>query len=138
MAIYQGVCKSFKRELLQGVHDLTTDVIKVALFEDTAVLSTDTTAYSATGEVGTSGYTAGGATATPTINAVKQEVIVTFANIAWTSSITTARGALIYNSSQSNKAIAVLNFGADRVHSGGTFTLTMPAVASDFPVLKLV
>lgn len=137
MAIYQGVCKSFKSEVLQGVHDLTTDVIKIALFEDSASLSADTTAYSATGEVATSGYTAGGATATPTINAVKQEVIVTFADIAWTSSITTARGALIYNSSKANKAIAVLNFGSDRRHVGGVFTLNLPAVSSDFPVLKL-
>lgn len=136
MSIYQGVCSSFKQELLQGVHDFTTDTIKVALFSNSADLSANTTAYSSTGEVDESGYTAGGATLTPTITRTGGKVEVSFANVSWTSEIT-AYGALIYNASKSNKAIAVLNFGGPRYHASGTFTLRFPAAGSDFPVIKL-
>ena len=135
MAISQGVCKSFKLESLQAIHDLEGDTIKVALYSDSASLSPDTAAYTATGEVSASGYTAGGAASNVTLSQSNQTVEAVFANVSWTADIT-ARGALIYNSSKANRAIAVLNFGADREDSSGTFTLRMPAAGSDFPILK--
>lgn len=136
MAIYQGICKSFKLELLQAIHDLEDDVIKVALYSDSASLSSDTTAYTATGEVTGSGYSAGGAVSEVTFTQSGQSVEAVFTSPSWPASTITARGALIYNSSKSNKAIAVLNFGADRSSNNTTFTVTMPAAGGDFPVLK--
>lgn len=136
MAIYQGVCKSFKLELLQAIHDLEDDVIKVALYSDSASLSPDTAAYTATGEVSGTGYSAGGAVTEVTFTQSGQGVEAVFTSPSWPTATITARGALIYNSSKSNKAIAVINFGSDRSTQGATFTVTMPAAGSDYPVLK--
>lgn len=136
MAIRQGVCKSFKLELFQAIHDLEDDVIKVALYSDTASLSSDTTAYTATGEVSGSGYSAGGAVSEVTLTQSGQSVEAVFATPTWPASTITARGALIYNSSKSNAAIAVLNFGDDRSSNNTTFSVTMPAAGGDYPVLK--
>jgi hypothetical protein len=136
MGIYQGLCSSFKQELLEAVHDFTTDTFKVALFSNSADLSANTTAYSATGEVDESGYTAGGAALTPTVTRTGGKVEVSFANVSWTSEID-AYGALIYNSSKSNKAVAVLSFGGERSSVSGVFLLKFPAAGSDFPVIRL-
>jgi hypothetical protein len=127
MAIAQTQTTSFKAELYKGIHDLTTDVIKIALYTASADLSEDTTVYSATNEVPNTGtYSAGGATLTPiTVSSSGYTAFVGFPNISWTGVIT-ARGALIYNSSQGNKSIAVLDFGSDKI-STVTFTITMPA-----------
>ena len=127
MAIAQTQTTSFKAELYQGIHDLTTDVIKIALYTASADLNEDTTAYSATNEVANTGtYVAGGAILTPiTVSSSDYTAFVGFPNISWTGVIT-ARGALIYNSSQGNKSIAVLDFGSDKI-STVTFTITMPA-----------
>jgi hypothetical protein len=127
MSIIQTQTTSFKAELYQGIHDLTTDVIKIALYTANANLNEDTTVYSATDEVANSGtYSAGGAQLTPiTVSASGYTAYVGFPNISWTGSIT-ARCALIYNFTQGNKAIAVLDFGSDKT-SAGTFTITMPA-----------
>ena len=127
MAIAQTQTTSFKAELYQGIHDLTTDVIKIALYTASADLNETTTVYSATNEVANTGtYAAGGATLTPiTVSSSGYTAFVGFPNISWTGVIT-ARGALIYNSSQGNKSIAVLDFGSDKI-STVTFTITMPA-----------
>jgi len=127
MAIAQTQTTSFKAELYQGIHDLTTDVIKIALYTASADLNETTTAYSAANEVANTGtYVAGGATLTPiTVSSSGYTAFVGFPNISWTGVIT-ARGALIYNSSQGNKSIAVLDFGSDKI-STVTFTITMPA-----------
>ena len=127
MAIVQTQTTSFKAELYQGIHDLTTDVIKIALYTASANLNETTTVYSATNEVANTGtYAAGGATLTPiTVSSSEYTAYVGFPNISWTGVIT-ARGALIYNSSQGNKSIAVLDFGSDKI-STATFTITMPA-----------
>jgi hypothetical protein len=126
MAIAQTQTTSFKVELYQGVHDLTTDVIKIALYTASADLNETTTVYSAANEVANTGtYAAGGATLTPiTVSSSGYTAFVGFPNISWTGVIT-ARGALIYNSSQGNKSIAVLDFGSDKI-STVTFTITMP------------
>ena len=127
MSIVQTQTTSFKAELYQGVHNLTTDVIKIALYTASANLDETTTAYSATNEVANTGtYVAGGAILTPiTVGTSGYTAFVGFPNISWTGVIT-ARCALIYNSSQGNKSIAVLDFGSDKT-STVTFTITMPA-----------
>jgi hypothetical protein len=127
MSTVQTQTTSFKAELYQGVHDLTTDVIKIALYTASADLNETTTAYSATNEVANTGtYVAGGAALTPiTVSSSGYTAFVGFPNISWTGVIT-ARCALIYNSSQGNKSVAVLDFGADKT-SSVTFAITMPA-----------
>ena len=127
MSIIQTQTTSFKAELYQGIHDLTTDVIKIALYTASADLNEDTTIYNSTNEVPATGtYALGGATLTPiTVSSSGYTAYVGFPNISWTGAIT-ARCALIYNSTQGNKSIAVLDFGSDKT-SSVTFTITMPA-----------
>ena len=128
MAISQAMCTSFKAEILGGVQDLDTDVIKIALYTSAASLSAATTAYPVAGEVVGTGYTAGGNTlASPTISTSGTTAYVDFAGTSWTTATITARGALIYNSSKANRAIAVLDFGSDKTATAGTFTVQMPA-----------
>ena len=127
MSIIQTQTTSFKAQLYQGIHDLTTDVIKIALYTANANLNEDTTVYSATNEVANTGtYSAGGAQLTPiTVGTSGYTAFVGFPNISWTGAIT-ARCALIYNVTQGNKSVAVLDFGSDKT-STTTFTITMPA-----------
>ena len=127
MSIIQTQTTSFKAQLYQGIHDLTTDVIKIALYTASADLNEDTTVYNSTDEVANTGtYSQGGAQLTPiTIGTSGYTAFVGFPNISWTGAIT-ARCALIYNSTQGNKSIAVLDFGSDKT-STTTFTITMPA-----------
>ena len=127
MSIVQTQTTSFKKELYQGIHDLSTDVIKIALYTANADLNADTTVYSATNEVTATGtYVAGGAQLTPiTVSSSGYTAYVGFPNISWTGAIT-ARCALIYNVTQGNKSVCVLDFGADKT-STTTFTITMPA-----------
>lgn len=127
MSIVQTQTTSFKAELYQGIHDLTTDVIKIALYTASANLNETTTAYNSTNEIAATGtYLLGGATLTPiTVSSSGYTAYVGLPNISWAGAIT-ARCALIYNSTQGNKSIAVLDFGADKT-STSTFTITMPA-----------
>lgn len=125
MSIVQTQTTSFKAELYRGIHDLTTDVIKIALYTASANLNETTTVYSTTNEVVASGYSAGGLVLTPiTVNSSGYTAYVGFPNVTWTSALTT-RCALIYNSSKANRSVAVLDFGADKT-STNTFTITMP------------
>ena len=133
--IAQTLTTSFKAQLYQGVHDLDTDVIKIALYTALADLGADTTIYSVTNEVVATGYTAGGVTLPGiTVNTLGTVAYVGFPNATWTSALT-ARGALIYNSSKSNKSIAVLDFGSDKT-SATTFTVTMPANTSTAALIR--
>jgi hypothetical protein len=123
--ILQTQTTSFKKELYQGIHDLTTDTLKIALYTANADLNEATTVYTTSGEVTGTGYTAGGVTLTGiTINSSGFTAYVDFADVVFNASVT-ARCALIYNSSQSNKSIAVLDFGSDKTSTN--FTITMPA-----------
>jgi hypothetical protein len=127
MAIVQTQTTSFKAQLYQGIHDLTTDVIKIALYTANANLNEDTTVYSSTDEVQPTGtYSLGGAQLTPiTVSSSGYTAYVGFPNISWTGAIT-ARCALIYNDTVAGKpSIAVLDFGSDKT-STTTFTITMP------------
>jgi len=135
MAIVQGQTTSFKQELYQAVHDLSTDTIKMALYTGAASLTLDTSVYTTTNEVVASGYTAGGNTLTGvTINTANNTAYVNFANTSWTSALT-ARCALIYNASKSNKSIAVIDFGSDKT-STTTFLITMPANTSTTALIR--
>jgi hypothetical protein len=128
---------SFKAELPQAVHDLLTNTIQMALYTSEATLNADTTVYSTTDEVVASGYTAGGNVLTGvTINTADNIAYISFNNPSWTAALT-ARGALIYNATQGNKSIAVLDFGADKT-SAVTFTVMLPANTSGTAVLRIV
>ena len=124
--IVQTQTTSFKAELYQGVHDLLTDTIKIALYTASANLDQTTTVYTTLNEVVASGYTAGGEVMTGvTLGTSGYTAYVNFANVSWAASLT-ARCALIYNASKGNKAVAVLDFGSDKT-TNGSFTITMPA-----------
>jgi len=126
MSIVQTQTTSFKVELYQGVHNLATNTLKIALYTASVNLNEATTVYSSANEVVAAGYTAGGNTLTGvTISSSGSVAYVNFANTSWTAALT-ARCALIYNVTQGNKAIAVIDFGADKT-STTTFLVTMPA-----------
>jgi hypothetical protein len=127
MAFDQTLTTSFKQDVLLGVHDFETDDIKLALFSASADLGAATTVYTTAGETSGTGYTAGGKTLTGvTVLTSGTTAYVDFADLTWNPAAFTARGALIYNASKSNKAIAVLDFGADKTAST-IFTVQMPA-----------
>ena len=135
MSIVQTQTTSFKAELYQGVHDLTTDVIYIALYTASANLNEATTIYSSENEVVAAGYTAGGSTLTPvTVNSSGFTAYVGFPNVSWNAALT-ARCALIYNVTQGNKSIAVLDFGSDKT-STTTFTITMPANTASAALIR--
>jgi O-glycosyl hydrolase len=124
MSIVQTQTTSFKAELYEGIHDLLTDTLRIALYTAEADLNESTTAYSTTSEVVGTGYVAGGVTLTGVaINSSGYTAYVNFDNVAFGASVT-ARCALIYNASKANRAIAVLDFGSDK--TSASFTITMP------------
>ena len=124
-SILQTQTTSFKTELYTGVHNLATNTLKIALYTANANLNESTTEYSSDGEVSGGGYTAGGVTLTGvTISSSGYTAYVDFADVVFNASVT-ARCALIYNVTQGNKSIAVLDFGSDKTSTN--FTITMPA-----------
>jgi|TARA_R100001126_G_C4867621_1_gene171163 hypothetical protein len=132
MAITQAMCTSFKSEILQEGHQMATDTIKLALFTSSASLGAGTTAYSTSNEVSGTGYTAGGVTLTSTtVSTSGTTAFFDADDPEFTSASFTARGALIYNSSNSDKAIAVLDFGGDFTVSSGTFKIVFPAAGTN-------
>ena len=144
MAITQAVCNSFKRDVLQEGHQIKTDTLKIALFTSAASLSAGTSVYSTSNEVVSSGgYAPGGGTLTGVTislgatSAAGGTAIIDFADISFTSTTFSARGALIYNSTNSNKAIAVLDFGSDKVSTNGPFTISFPAAAASTAIITL-
>jgi hypothetical protein len=122
--ITQTVTNSFQAQLLEGVHDFNTDTFKIALYLATADLDANTTVYVTGGETSGTGYTAGGNVMTGV--SVNAAAFVNFANVLWNPAAFTARGALIYNSTKGNKAVAVLDFGSDKTATN-TFLVQMPA-----------
>jgi hypothetical protein len=138
MAITQTWTTSFKRQILLGEHDLDTDVLKIALYTDTAILGPDTTVYTTVGETTGSGYTAGGISLTNvTVNSGNGIAYVSFDDPSWAGASFTARGALIYNSSKSNKSMFVLDFGTNQTAVSETFMLDLPADNPTFALIKL-
>ena len=136
MAIQQGMCSSFKQEPWLAIHDLDMDTLKLALYTAAADLSQATTAYTATGEVVGTGYTATGNTLTNVqVLLSGTTAYVTFDNPVWSGASFVCRGALIYNASEANRAIAVLDFGADKT-ANGTFTVQLPAATAASALLR--
>ena len=126
-------CNSFKSGLIDGDFDFDTDTIKMALYTNSATLNEDTAAYTATGEVSASGYTAGGVTLTVEKGLSNNTAYISFEN-ATVSAAITARGALIYKSG--GAAICVLDFGSDKT-STTTFTVTFPTASSTDALIRL-
>ena len=141
MAIAQAVCNSFKQEILEGIHQLQSggNVFKLSLYTSAANLSASTTVYTSTSEVSATGqYVAGGGTLTGQQTSLDTSVaIVDFADLSFTGVTLTARGALIYNTSESNKAVCVLDFGGDKTATAGTFTIIFPAFTSANAILRI-
>jgi|TARA_B110000285_G_scaffold165328_1_gene184680 hypothetical protein len=133
MAIAQAMCTSFKAEILDEGHDLVADTIKIALFTSSASLGAATTAYSTSNEVANgNGYATGGVELTSRAVATSgTTAYFDAADPSWTSATFTANGAMIYNSSNSNKAIAILAFGGDFTVAGGTFQIVFPAAGAN-------
>lgn len=139
--ILQGIVNSFRDQMLKGQHDLLTDTLKMALYTGSAALGPTTTAYTTDNEVTGTGYVAGGVVLTGvSINIGTQTsttpatVYVNFDNAVFNAAVT-ARGALIYNASKSDKAVAVIDFGSDKT-STSTFTVTMPANTATTALLR--
>ena len=155
MAITTAMATSFKSELLQGIHNFhngsgggtttttgTGNTFKIALFTSSATMSASTTAYATTNDVSGTGYTAGGNTLTnvdPTTSGTT--ALTDFADTTWSSSSITARGALIYNSSttagSANRAVAILDFGADKTSTSGDFTIQFPAADASNAIIRI-
>jgi len=133
-SIVQTQTTSFKAQLYQAVHNMLTDTLKIALYTAAADLNADTTVYTTTNEVTGTGYTAGGVTLTGvTLNTSGSTAYINFDNVVFNASVT-ARCALIYNATQGNKSIAVLDFGADK--ASANFTITMPANTSTAALIR--
>ena len=139
MAITQAVCNSFKQELLQGLHDLDGHTLKLALYTSGATLGPTTTAFSTTNESSGTNYTSGGATISNVAVSLSGTVaFVDFDDVSFSSAtISDAAGALIYNSSASNRAIAVLDFGGTKSVSSGTLTVTLPSASATTALIRI-
>lgn len=138
MSIVQGQTTSFKKELYEGIHDLLTDTVKMALYTASADLNQDTTVYSATNEITGTGYSAGGNVVTgATVSSSGTTAYVNFSNVIWDPASFTARCALLYNSSKANRSIAVLDFGSDKTTSS-KFTVVMPVDSATTALLRSV
>jgi len=139
MAISQVLCTSFKKELLEGTHNFGSHTFKIALYTSAATLNADTTVYTTDNQVADgNGYTAPGVTLTRINPSSGDGVGFTgFEDATWASSSFTARGALIYNSSQGNKAVMVLDFGDNKTSNNSTFTVGMPANTSTTALIRI-
>jgi len=141
MPITQAMCTSFKQELMQALHDFDNpggNTFKIAMYTSSATLGASTTAYTATNEVTGTNYTAGGNTlsaVTPTSSGTT--AFTDFADTTWTSATITANGALIYNNTNTNRAVAVLAFGGDKTSTNGDFTIVFPAADASNAIIRI-
>ena len=144
MAISSAICNSFKQEILVGTHNFTAssgNSFKLAMYTSSASMGASTTAYSTSNEISnTSGsaYTAGGkalTSVTPVLDG--STAVCDFADISFTSASFTANGCLIYNDTQSDKAVCVVAFGGDKTVSSGTFTIQFPAAAASTAIVRI-
>lgn len=129
--ITQSLTASFKKELLQGVHDFDTDTFKIALYTNSSNISSSTTAYTTSGEVTGTGYTAGGAVLTNLgVTLSGTTAYTSWEDYTWSNSTLTTAGALVYNASKSNRSVIVFNFGGTYMTDAADFTVTFPANTS--------
>jgi hypothetical protein len=147
MTIAQTATTSFKVELMQGVHNFgptSPNTFKIALYTGAASIDATTTVYTTTGETSGTGYTAGGQVLTISQAPVAANntmgmptAYISFATVTWPSSSFTARGALIYNVTQGNKSVAVLDFGADKTTANTTFAITFPTADANSAIVRI-
>ena len=141
MAITQALASAFKSEVLQGIHNFAAaggDTFKLALYTSAANLDSTTTVYTTSGESSGPGYTAGGQTLTNVgVSLSGTTAFLDFNDVTWTSASISAAGALIYNSTDSNKAVAILSFGGTYTSTNGNFTVTFPAATSSTAIIIL-
>jgi len=156
MPITQAMCTSFKAELMLAVHDFRVtggDTFKLALYTSSATIDANTTAYTATNEVTGTGYTAGGGTltrsgvGTTNISTTAGTGFTDFADLTFSTSTITARGALIYNNTPSaannaggtltNAAVAALDFGSDKTSTAGDFTIVFPTFDATNAIIRI-
>ena len=136
--ITAGLTNSFKQQLLLGVHDFSVDTIKIALYTSAATLDASTTVYSTSNEVVGTAYTAGGEVLTGvTVTLTGNIAYVSVNNPTWNGSSFTTRGALIYNSSKSNKSVGVLNFGLDQTTVNQQFQVQFPPNNADNALIRI-
>ena len=139
MAITQAMCTQFKRDVMLGLHDLDSDTIKIALYTSSATLSAATDTYTTSNEVANGGgYTTGGVTlANASVIENGTSGCFDSDDPEWTSATFTARGALIYNDTDGDRAIAVLDFGGDFTVAGGTFKIVFPAQTASNAIVRI-
>ena len=141
MAITQAMCTSFKKELLEGVHNFKNSggsTFKLALFTSSATLGAATTAYATTNEVSGTGYSAGGSALTRVDPSTDGTTAITdFGDLTFSTATITANGALIYNSSASDKAVIVLAFGGDKTSTAGDFTVQFPTADASNAIIRI-
>lgn len=141
MAITQALCTSFKQELLQGIHDFTAstgDTFKLALFTSSASLDASATVFSTSNEVSGTGYTSGGialTNVTPTTSGTT--AFIDFDDATFSDATITAAGALIYNSTDNDRAVAVLDFGGDKTSTNGDFTIQFPTADASNAIVRI-
>lgn len=152
-----SMANSFKVEILNGIHAFSTSVIRagttadtfrMALYTSAATIDATTTVYSATNEVANSGSYDTAIPANQNLAVVTAPVIgnasgsggtayLSFTDKSWTTATITARGAMIYNATQGNKCVAVLDFGSDKISTAGTFTVQFPAAAYSTAIIRI-
>jgi hypothetical protein len=150
LAIGQTLATSFKVEILDGIHNFgvgvirattAADTFKIALYSTLATLNSTTTVYTTQDEVTGTGYVAGGNTLvisqSPTSTNTETVAWLNFENSSWANATFSADGALIYNSTQGNKAVAILNFGSTKTTANQTFTVTFPASTSSAAIIRI-
>ena len=147
MTIAQTATTSFKVELPQGIHNFgptSPDTFKIALYTAAATLDATTTVYGTSGEVVGTGYTAGGNTLTISVTPVAANNLAgmptsywSFANTTWSGATFTARGALIYNLTNGNRSVAVLDFGSDKTVSNTTFQIVFPTPDANSAIVRI-
>lgn len=140
MAIEQGLTNSYKQDMLQAGQNIVTDTLYMALYTAFSNIGPATTVYTTTNEVTGTGYTAGGVVVTGAVLSTDTQtgtVYVNFNNVSWPGANFTARGALIYNTSSSNKSVLVLDFGADKIFSSTSNTVTMPVNSATTALIRL-
>tara|TARA_R110002167_G_scaffold113334_1_gene286267 strand:+ start:2607 stop:3035 length:429 start_codon:yes stop_codon:yes gene_type:complete len=141
MAITQAMCSSFKQEILVGTHNFTAssgNAFKMSLYTSSATINATTTAYTSGNEASGTGYSSTGkavVAVTPVLSGTT--ALVDFADLTWGSSSITARGALIYNDTQSDKAVIVLDFGSNKTSSSGDFTVQFPAADASNAIIRI-
>ena len=141
MSITSALCTSFKQEILVGTHNFTAtsgNSFKLALYTSAATLNASTTAYTTSNEVSGTGYTATGAaltSVTPTTSGTT--AFCDFADLTFSSSTITANGALIYNDTQSDKAVCTLAFGGDKTSTAGDFTIQFPTADASNAIIRI-